>query len=128
MKVFTVLNEYSKYLMSTLELGHFDEHFIKITRKRDYARKHFEVFSPGNLTQRWTQSGPSFQKSGHFLQFSKTAGEVSPLLPSCAPVSVALNMPKYPWKCLNKCSDYARALNMHNHLTCSTGFWRCQGF
>ena len=52
LKVFTALNEYSKYLMSTLELGHFDEHFIEITRKRDYARKHFEVFSLGNLTQR----------------------------------------------------------------------------
>ena len=53
-----------------------------------------------NLTQRWTQSGPFFPKSGHFFRFSKRAGEASPLPPSCAPVIVAeyalisLNMPK----------------------------------
>ena len=55
-----------------------------------------------NLTQRWTQSGPFFPKYGPFFQFSKRTGEVSPLPPSFAPVSVAkcasisLNMPKYP--------------------------------
>ena len=48
-----------------------------------------------------TQSGPFFKKSGHFLGFSKRAGEASPLLPSYAPMGVAeyvsiyLNMPKY---------------------------------
>ena len=45
-----------------------------------------------------------------FLQFSKTDRRAPPpplLKPSCAPVSVAeyasisLNIPKYPWKCLN---------------------------
>ena len=55
-----------------------------------------------NLTQRWTQSGPFFPKSGHFFQFSKSAGEASPLSSSYTPFSVAecaslsLNMPKYP--------------------------------
>ena len=55
-----------------------------------------------NLTQRWIQSGPFFQKSGHFFRFSERAGEASPLQPSFAPVSVAeypslsLNIPKYP--------------------------------
>ena len=40
-----------------------------------------------------------FPKSGHFFRFSERKGEVSPLLPSCVPVSVAeyasisLNMP-----------------------------------
>ena len=38
----------------------------------------------------------------------KTAGNKSPLPPSCPPLSVSeyasipLNMPTYPWKCLNK--------------------------
>ena len=55
-----------------------------------------------NLTQRWTQSGPFFQKSGHFFRFSKRAGETSPITPICASVSVAeyesasLNILKYP--------------------------------
>ena len=53
-----------------------------------------------NLIQRWAQSGPLFPKSGHFFRFSKSAGEASPLSPSCAPVSVveyasvSLNIPK----------------------------------
>ena len=56
---------------------------------------------------RWTQSRPLFPKSRLFL-ISKIEGEVSPLPSSCVPVSVAeyalisLNMPKYPWRCLNK--------------------------
>ena len=68
-----------------------------------------------NLTQRWAQSGPFFPKSGHYFRFSKRTGEASPLPLSCAPLSVteyasiSLNMPKYPWKCLNKL------------------FWICQG-
>ena len=55
-----------------------------------------------NLTQRWTQSGPFFSKSGHLFQFSKRAGKASPLPLSDTSVSVAeyasmsLSMPKYP--------------------------------
>ena len=95
-----------------MELGHFDKDIVKSTRKRGTAGKHFRVFLPmdtlettfsvKNLTQRWTESGPFFEKSGHFFQFSQSAGETSPLPPSCAPVSVteyvsiSLNMPKYP--------------------------------
>ena len=43
-----------------------------------------------------------FPNSGHFSQFSKRVGEASPLLPSCALLSVAeyalvfLSVPKYP--------------------------------
>ena len=54
-----------------------------------------------------------------FFRFSKKAGESSPLLLSCVPVSVAdyasisLNMPENPWKCLNKlfwlCQDSEHA-------------------
>ena len=53
------------------------------------------------LTQRWTQSRPFFPKSGHLLENA--------------------------W--IN-CSNYARALNMHDHhhLACLTGFWRCLKF
>ena len=92
------------------------------------------IFWMENLTQRWTKSGPFFPKSGLVFWFSKRAGGgVSLLLLSCAQIGVAeyasisLNMPKYPWKCLNKLFWLCRVLNMPNHLTCSTGFWRCLG-
>ena len=39
-----------------------------------------------NLTQKWTQSGSFYQKSGQFFRFSKRVGEVSPFDPSCATV------------------------------------------
>ena len=93
-----------------VELGHFDKNIVKSIRKRGTAGKRFRVFLPidtlkttfsvKNLTQRWTESGLFFEKSGHFFRFSQSAGEASPLPPSCAPVSVtesiSLNMPKYP--------------------------------
>ena len=70
-----------------VELGHFQKDLVKNTRKRGPSGKHFGAFSSiysqttfwmENLTQRWTQSGPLFQRSGHF-QFSKLAGKSSPL-------------------------------------------------
>ena len=36
--------------------------------------------------------------------------------------SMSLNISKYPWKAWMNCSDFGRALNMLDHLTCSTGF------
>ena len=85
-----------------------------------------------NLTRWWTQSGSFFVESRHFFQFSKREGEVFPLLPSCAPVSVA-EYASISWICLNtlvnawiNCSDYAMALIMHDYLTCSTGFLRSE--
>ena len=35
---------------------------------------------------------------------------------------MSLNISKYPWKAWINCSDFGRALNMLEHLTCSTGF------
>ena len=47
---------------------------------------------------------------------------------------VQMNMHQYHWISLNilenawiNCSDYAKALNMPDHLTCSTSFWRYFG-
>ena len=103
------------------------------TRKRGPTGKHFWVFYIllRKLTQRWTQSRPFFPKSGHFFRFSKRAEKASPS-PLAEHLWVWLNMHWYPWICLNilenisvNCSDYARALNMHDHLTYSIGFWRC---
>ena len=96
---------------------HFDKDFVKNIRKKCLAGKHLEFFLLYTLktlywmeylTQRWTQSGPFFPKSGHFFRFSKKRG-------CCALVSVAeyvsifLNISKCPWKWLNKL------------------FWPCQG-
>ena len=62
-----------------------------------------------NSTQWWTQWGPFFPKPGHFFDFKIRAGETSPSLPvGCLWMwlhqyaSISLNIPKYPWKCLNK--------------------------
>ena len=116
--------------------GHFDKHFVKNKRKTGPALKHFGLFSPTlkttirieNLTRWWTQSGSFLVESRHFFQFSKREGEVFPLLPSCAPVSVAeyasisLNVSKYPCKWLNKLfwqchgSDYAWLSYMFDRL------------
>ena len=102
------------------------------------------TFSIANLTQRWTQSEPFFENQDTFVDFKK-AGEVSPLPSSCALVnvteytSVSLNMPKYPWKCLNKlfslcqCSKYAWTSYMFERLLKmprvpnKPRFWICHG-
>ena len=75
-----------------------------------------------NLTQKQTWSSPFLQKKV-FSWFSERAWETSPLL-LVARLEVWLNMHLYPYICLNilenawiNCSDYARALNMHDHLT-----------
>ena len=58
----------------------------------------------------------------------------SALLISCTNVSadeyesMFLNIPKYSCKMLAKCSNYARILNMHGYVTCSTDFGGCPGF
>ena len=68
------------------------------------------------------------------FQFQK--GQGRPFLP-CLVQSlwVLLNTHQYPWICLNifentwvNCSDFASALNMHDHLACLTDFWWCLGF
>ena len=62
------------------ELGHFDKHFVKNTRKKALQGNILEFFLLDtlkttfwieNLTERWTQWGPFFPKAGHFFQFSK---------------------------------------------------------
>ena len=61
-----------------VELGHFNESFVKNSRKKGSTGKHFVVFYLDtlkttswmeNLIHRMTQSGP---KSGHFFDFQKT--------------------------------------------------------
>ena len=56
----------------------------------------------GNLTQKWTQSGCLFPKSGNFLRFSKNGRDgLSHFPSSCRPMSVteyasvSLDIPKY---------------------------------
>ena len=84
-----------------LELGHFNKHFVKNTINTISA---------------------FLSKIGTFFSL-------------VARLWVWLNMHQYPWICLNipekgwtNCSDYARALNMHAHLICLAGYWRCLQF
>ena len=100
-----------------MELGHFDKDFVENSEKETLLGNILVLFLLDilkttflieNLTQRWTQSGPFFKKSAHFFSMFKQVGEASLLPSNCAVVSAAeyasisLNMPKYPWKCLNK--------------------------
>ena len=88
-----------------MELGHFDKHFDKNKRKRGPVRKDFVCI----LTEMMKKCNPMIDKIRAFLSKIRTFfsifikdRETSPLLSSCAPVSVAeyasisLNMPKYP--------------------------------
>ena len=132
-----------------VELGHFDKHFDKNKRKRGPVRKDFVCI----LTEIMKKFNPMIDKIRAFLSKIRTffsifikGTETSPLLSSCAPVSVAeyasisLNMPKYPWICLNKlfwlcqgpeyaCSSYMfeRLLKMPPVLN-KPGFWIWHGF
>ena len=91
-----------------VKLGHFDKYFVKNTRIRGPKGKHFQDFSTKYLPFSNVQKGQ----------------QKPPLSPLPQYPWICLN--SYPWKCLNK-MFYARALNMHDHLTCSTGFWKCLG-
>ena len=106
-------------------------------KKKRPCRKTLLSFWIENFTQRWTQFGPFSAKSGHFFWFSENDRGGLPLPlppppPSCAPVSVAeiasisLNIPKYPWKCLNKLFGLSQDPE-YRDLTCLTGFWRASG-
>ena len=137
-------SEYACIWMNmVVELEHFDEHFVK-TKNKESPQENILMFFlldtlkttfwVENLTQWWTQSVPLLPQSGHFFLFSKRAGDTSPLLPSCTPVSVAESEPM-SWICQNilenpwiNCSDYAMGMNMHERLICSTDFWRCLRF
>ena len=74
-----------------------------------------------NSTQRWTQSGPFFPKPGHFWFSNKGRGDL-PLPPMHQYASISLNIPKYPWKCLNKlfwlsqASEYAWSSYMFDRV------------
>ena len=56
----------------------FDKDFIKNTRKRGPAGKHFGFFTPRNSTQRWAQQGLSFKNQDIFFNFEEGQGLPSP--------------------------------------------------
>ena len=85
-----------------------------------------------NLTQRWHNQHLSLKNQDTFFDFQKGQGW-PPLSSLVVHLWIWLNMYQYTWICLNilenawiNCSDYARALYMHDHLTCSTGFFMSQ--
>ena len=113
--------------------------------KKEPSGKHLGVFFlldtlknkfwMNTLIQIWTQSGPFIPKSGQSFWFSKKdrggLPHPPPPTPLVARLSLWLNMYQYPWIPLNflgnawiNCSNYIRALNMADYLTCSTAFWR----
>ena len=122
-----------------MELGHCDKHFVKNTRKKEKSlREIFWRFFSFEWkiwpSDRHNQS-LSFQHQDTFFNFQKLQ-ERPPALSSLATrLWVRFNIHQYPWISLNifenyliNCSAYPRALNMHDHLTCSKGFWRCLQF
>ena len=115
-----------------VKLGKFKKHFVKNTRKNSpqVAQKK-TTFRKENLTQRWHGQGLFFQNQDTFFDFQKGQGR-PPLSLLVTQLWMWLSTHQYPWICLNilanasiNCSDYARAMNMCDHLTCSIGFWRC---
>ena len=133
-----------------VEIGYFDNHFVKNIRKRGPAGKYFWAFCPSyswnfittfwkeNLTQWWTQSRLFFPNSWNFFRLSKWAGRASsPPPPPPTPLlarlwewlnihqfsGISLNILENAW--INNCSDYARTLNVCDHLKC---FWKCLWF
>ena len=124
-----------------VELSYFDKHFFKNKKAPQGNILEFflvdtfkTTFWVENVTQRWTPTGPFFPKSGCFFFFSKTSRGGLPS-PQTVHLWMWQNMHQYPWMSLNilenawiNCSDYARTLTMLDHVSCSTGFWRCLGF
>ena len=94
---------------SFVELGHFDKHFVKNTRKKSPTRKHFGVLSPTlkitfwmeNLTLRWIQPGLFFRNQGTFFDFQKQARKASPTPVLDVHLWMWLDMHQYPWIFLN---------------------------
>ena len=123
-----------------LELGHFHKNFVKNTRKRDpagnrvyFPRYCWNYILNGKFKPKMDTIEAFLSEIRHFLWFLKRQGKL-PLFPLVARLWVWLNMHQYLWISLNilenawiNCSDCARALNMHDHPTCSIGFWRCLG-
>ena len=108
----------------SVELRHFDKHFVKTQEKKVLQGNILEFFLictikttfwMDNLTQGWTQPGPFFEKSGDFNWFSKKGRGSLPHSPLVLclwvwpNIHLNMNVPKYPWECLNKL------------------FWLCQG-
>ena len=99
--------------------GNILEFFLPHILKTTFWKENFLFM----ILKKVTQSRPFFQKLFTFLDFQKGQGR-SPLSPLVEHQWVCLNMHQYLWICLNifenawiVCSDYARALNMHDHLT-----------
>ena len=108
------------------ELRHFDKYFVKNTRKKTPQGNILEFFLLGtiknmiwmeNSTQRWMQSRPLSKIRAFFRILKKGQRGLSYSTPFVACLWVWLNMhqyplniPKHPWKCMNKL------------------FWLCQGF
>ena len=134
-------NFQDRWRVVVVELGHINKYFVKniYFPSGKYFRVFLSVslkttFFMENLTQRWTQSEFFSQNQTTVFDFQKRKRR-SPLSPLVVCLWVLLKMDYSPWICLNilknawiNSSDNARALNMHYHLTCSTGFWKCLRF
>ena len=102
-----------------VELGYFDKHFVKNTQSA-LAGKDFRIFFLGalkttfwkeNLTQRWANNRGGLPSPPR---------EAAVIVAEYA--SISLNIPNYPWKCLNKLfwlyqgSGYVWSSYMFNRL------------
>ena len=119
------------------------ESYLSAGAQPGSAGKHFGVFYPRYsynyiLNEKFNPKMDPIRVSltnirTLFLIFKKGRGNLSSL-PSWH-LWEWLNMHQYPWisliiyeKAWIYSSDYARPLNMHDHLTCLTDFWRKLGF
>ena len=117
--------------MKGVQRRHLNKYFVKNKKKGPHRETFLSFLHSFKKANPKMDTIKTFPKSGHFFRFSKRAEKASPS-PLAEHLWVWLNMHWYPWICLNilenisiNWSDYARALNMHDHLTYSIGFWRC---
>ena len=94
-----------------MELEHFISILSKIKEKEALQGNIFGDFSP-RYSQNYILNGKFnlmmntiwvfFPKSRHFFDFQKGKRGLPSLVRVAEYVSISLNMPQYPWKCLNK--------------------------
>ena len=91
-----------------LETVEFMQSFMRLSFITQFKIFYYHLPVVETCLKKWLL-GPFFQNQGTFFDFQKRAGEAFPLPPSCVPVNAAEcasiflnNIPKCPWKCLNK--------------------------
>ena len=114
---------------------------LNMNTVKSFKMERLHKVGDGGGVELWTfdkgtlhNHGLSLQIHGTFFDFQKGQGRL-PLCFLVHQMKVCLNFHQYLWIFQSilenvriNSSDDDRALNIHDHLTCLTGFWRCLRF